>query len=118
MASSTPGSERPELARAPLVSAVIADAKRRPRVISSAGPYRRAWWRLRRDRLAMLALAVAVAMLVISYLVPLAIAIDPFQQSLRDSLLPPGSPGHLLGTDNFGRDVLLRLIDGGRVSLT
>ncbi|MBI3522595.1 MAG: ABC transporter permease [Chloroflexi bacterium] len=106
------------MARAPLVSAVIADARRRPRVISSAGPYRRAWWRLRRDRLAMLALAVAAAMLGISYVVPLAITIDPFQQSLRDSLLPPGSAGHLLGTDSFGRDVLLRLIDGGRVSLT
>jgi peptide/nickel transport system permease protein len=49
---------------------------------------------------------------------PFAIAIDPFQQSLRDSLLVPGSPGHLLGTDQLGRDVLLRLIDGGRVSLS
>ena len=58
------------------------------------------------------------AVFVIAYLVPGLIKIDPLQQSLRDSLQPPGSPGHLLGTDNFGRDVLLRLIDGGRVSLS
>jgi ABC-type dipeptide/oligopeptide/nickel transport system permease subunit len=60
---------------------------------------------------------VFLAMAVAAYLVPLVVAIDPYQQSLRNSLLPPGSEGHPLGTDHFGRDVLLRLIDGGRVSL-
>jgi len=68
--------------------------------------------------MAMLSAAVLILMGVVAYVVPLVIAIDPYKQSLRDSLLPPGSAGHLLGTDNFGRDVLLRLIDGGRVSLT
>jgi peptide/nickel transport system permease protein len=46
------------------------------------------------------------------------VPIDPYQQSLVDSLQPPGTVGHLLGTDQFGRDVLLRLVDGARVSLT
>ncbi|HYR94504.1 MAG TPA: ABC transporter permease [Methylomirabilota bacterium] len=96
----------------------MADRKRLPALPRSAGPYRRAWWRLRRDRMAMLSAAVLILMGVVAYVVPLVIAIDPYKQSLRDSLLPPGSAGHLLGTDNFGRDVLLRLIDGGRVSLT
>lgn len=32
-------------------------------------------------------------------------------------LLPPGSPGHLLGTDQLGRDFLARLVNGGQVSL-
>ena len=32
-------------------------------------------------------------------------------------LLPPGSPGHPLGTDQLGRDFLARLVNGGRVSL-
>jgi ABC-type dipeptide/oligopeptide/nickel transport system permease subunit len=119
MASSTPRSERPpDIARAQVVSAVVADRKRLPALPRSAGPYRRAWWRLRRDRMAMLSASVLILMGLLAYVVPLAITIDPYQQSLRDSLLPPGSPGHLLGTDNFGRDVLLRLIDGGRVSLT
>jgi len=68
--------------------------------------------------MAMLSASVLVLMGIVAYAVPLVITIDPYQQSLRDSLLPPGNAGHLLGTDNFGRDVLLRLIDGGRVSLT
>ena len=119
MASSTPGSvPPPDIARSPIVSAVIADQRRLPKLSTPAGPYRRAWWRLRRDRVAMAALFVLALLVVIAYLVPLAIAIDPYQQSLRDSLLPPGTAGHALGTDHFGRDVLLRLIDGGRVSLS
>jgi len=100
------------------VSAVIADQRRLPRLSASAGPYRRAWWRLRRDRIAMVALFVLTLLLVTAFVVPLVIAIDPYQQSLRDSLLAPGTAGHIFGTDHFGRDVLLRLIDGGRVSLT
>ena len=68
--------------------------------------------------MAMLSASLLLLVAVVAYVVPFAITIDPYQQSLRDSLQPPGSPGHLLGTDNFGRDVLLRLIDGGRVSLT
>jgi len=118
MASSTPRSERPDISRAPVVSAVVADRPRLPALPKPAGPYRRAWWRLKRDRLAIFSALVLAAIAVVSYLVPLVITIDPYQQSLRDSLLPPLTPGHILGTDNFGRDVLLRLIDGGRVSLT
>jgi ABC-type dipeptide/oligopeptide/nickel transport system permease subunit len=63
----------------------------------------------------------AVILLLISLaamLAPLFVHIDPYQQDLVNSLLPPGSPDHLLGTDQVGRDLLLRLIDGARVSLS
>ena len=66
----------------------------------------------------MVMLAYLVVLVAAVLVLPAAIAIDPFKQSLRDSLLPPGTAGHLLGTDQFGRDVLLRLIDGGRASLS
>src|SRR5207248_5176521 len=114
MASSTPRSAPPDIPRAPVVSAVVADRPRLPVLPKPAGPYRRAWWRLRRDRVAMLSASVLMLVAIVAYLVPMLIAIDPYQQSLRDSLQPPGTPGHVLGTDNFGRDVLLRLVDGGR----
>ena len=42
---------------------------------------------------------------------------SPDATSLIDSLLPPGSPDHLLGTDSTGRDVLSRLMYGARLSL-
>lgn len=38
-------------------------------------------------------------------------------QSLMDSLLPPLTGGHILGTDHLGRDILARMISGARVSL-
>ena len=48
---------------------------------------------------------------------------DPLEQDLRGRLAPPawqegGSSDHLLGTDDFGRDILSRLIMGARISLT
>jgi ABC-type dipeptide/oligopeptide/nickel transport system permease subunit len=42
---------------------------------------------------------------------------DPNRMDLAAALQPPGSPGHPLGTDELGRDVLSRLIYGSRVSL-
>ena len=51
-------------------------------------------------------------------ILPGVLNIDPFAQNLADALQPPLSPGHLLGTDQLGRDLLLRLIDGARTSLS
>ncbi|MDT0267530.1 ABC transporter permease [Streptomyces sp. DSM 44915] len=39
-------------------------------------------------------------------------------QNLSERLRPPGTPGHLLGTDELGRDLLSRILHGGQVSLT
>lgn len=42
---------------------------------------------------------------------------DPFKASMLKRLLPVGSPGYWLGSDELGRDLLSRLIYGGRLSL-
>ncbi|MBI4641501.1 MAG: ABC transporter permease [Candidatus Tectomicrobia bacterium] len=42
---------------------------------------------------------------------------DPLQADSKIRLLPPGSPGHLLGTDKIGRDILSRMLLGARTSL-
>ncbi|MDP6462247.1 MAG: ABC transporter permease, partial [Gemmatimonadota bacterium] len=42
---------------------------------------------------------------------------SPYLQDLDHRLVPPGD-GHLLGTDEFGRDILSRLLYGTRISLT
>jgi peptide/nickel transport system permease protein len=48
---------------------------------------------------------------------PLLTSYDPIKQNLAGAFLEPGSPGHLLGTDALGRDVLSRLLYGARVDL-
>ena len=61
---------------------------------------------------------ITVALLVVvAILAPLLAPDDPVQGNLTDRLLPIGSPGHLLGTDGQGRDMLSRLIYGSRPSL-
>ncbi|MGH8057842.1 MAG: ABC transporter permease, partial [Candidatus Entotheonellia bacterium] len=42
---------------------------------------------------------------------------DPVRGSIRKRLAPIGTPGHVLGTDEQGRDMLTRLLYGGRMSL-
>jgi peptide/nickel transport system permease protein len=48
---------------------------------------------------------------------PLLTGYDPTRQNLGDAFLAPGSPHHLLGTDELGRDVLSRLLYGARTDL-
>ena len=76
-----------------------------------------AWRLLFNNRLAAMGLvmvAFTVAVALTSPLLPLA---DPDEVNLAARLKAPFSPGHLLGTDQLGRDMLSRLIWGSRVSL-
>lgn len=73
----------------------------------------------RRRRLLIGVPAAAVTLLVLACFVgPLVLPLPPpVGGNVLDSALPPGSPGHLLGTDVNGNDVLSRLLHGGRSSL-
>src|SRR6476659_68750 len=77
--------------------------------------------RLRRDKLTLIALAVVVIMAI------LAIGAQPISNALGVSyqrtdpnatFVPPFSPGHILGTDDLGRDHLSRLLFAAQVSLS
>ena len=48
---------------------------------------------------------------------PLLAPHDPIAQELSRRLLPPGTAGNWLGTDDFGRDILSRIIFGSRITL-
>ena len=48
---------------------------------------------------------------------PVPTSADPLKQDLLHARLAPGSPGHLLGSDQLGRDVRARLLYGARVDL-
>lgn len=74
------------------------------------------WRQFRRHRTGMFGLVLVLVMAVVALTAPWLAPHDPFTTS-RASFLPPGSPGHLLGTDHLGRDVLSGVIWGSRVSL-
>ena len=62
--------------------------------------------------LALLALAIAAIALA-----PVLVSQSPTTIDALHPLAPPLTPGHLLGTDQFGRDVLARILYGGRIDL-
>jgi peptide/nickel transport system permease protein len=76
-----------------------------------------AWQRIRRNRLAMAGLVVVGILLLVAAFAPWIAPHDPLAQDLSRRLLPPGTSGNLLGTDDFGRDILSRLIYGARITL-
>jgi len=74
------------------------------------------WRRYRRNRLAVAGLFLVLALSLVALLAPLLAPYDPMSTSL-DSLQPPGTSRHPLGTDDLGRDILSGVIWGTRVSL-
>jgi peptide/nickel transport system permease protein len=86
----------------------------------SAGTYRRAWRRFRRDRLAMASLVVVGCIVVFALAAPIVSHLTGFdyaENHLGERLSAPGENGYVLGSDANGRDILTRLAYGGRVSL-
>ncbi|MET9403475.1 ABC transporter permease [Kitasatospora sp. NPDC002965] len=88
-----------------------------PPTKSPLPPARPARALLRRTALALPVTAV-VLLLLLAAAAPLVAPYDPAAGHLQDRLLDPGAPGHPLGTDGQGRDMLSRLVWGTRTSLT
>lgn len=79
--------------------------------------YRGAWARLREDRRAMAGLGLLAAELLLVLLLPPLLGLEPNVTDRAAGFWAAPSGAHWLGTDEVGRDVLARLICGGRVSL-
>jgi peptide/nickel transport system permease protein len=73
--------------------------------------------RLLRDRLSVVCALVLIAIVLSAIFAPYLGLADPYLGSMIRRLKPIGTPGYLLGTDELGRDMLARLIYGGRLSL-
>jgi peptide/nickel transport system permease protein len=71
----------------------------------------------RRNVTLMAGLALFGLIVLCALCAPLLTGQDPIKQDLNSAFLGPGSAGHLLGTDELGRDVLARLLYGARVDL-
>jgi len=89
----------------------------------SRGYWADALVRLLRTPAGVAGLVIVIGLIVIAVVGP---AVVPWNYAYQDldavvahgGPLPPGSPGHLLGTDALGRDLLARTLDGAQVSLT
>lgn len=76
-----------------------------------------AWNKLKRNKTAMIGLVIVVTMVFMAIFAPLLAPADPNIMDLGNSYQKPGSQGHILGTDEFGRDLLSRIIYGSRISI-
>ncbi|ROQ92026.1 ABC transporter permease [Desulfosoma caldarium] len=88
----------------------------------SYSPFAEALSRLRKNKTAVAGFFIIVLFLAMAILAPVLAPHDPLKQSLYEKLKPPvwqhgGSWAHVLGTDDFGRDLLSRLIYGARISM-
>ncbi|WP_300007705.1 ABC transporter permease [Pseudonocardia sp.] len=107
-----PGSRRADLARRAVPAAWTA-ARREVQAV----PVRRGVLaRLLAHRTGRAGLALAAVLLLAVLAGPLLVGQSTTELDLGDKLAPPG-PEHWLGTDQFGRDQLARLLEGGRRSL-
>ena len=81
------------------------------------GRARLAWQAFAQDRAALVSLIFLLIGAGLAVFAPVVSPHDPYEavNSMRNA--PPGSDGFLLGTDSNGRDMLTRLIYGGRISL-
>ncbi len=71
---------------------------------------------LLRRPLVVVALAVLAAILAVAALAPWLAPYDPMKMDILNRMKPPAA-GHLFGTDEFGRDVLSRIMEGAQLSL-
>lgn len=89
----------------------------------SRGFWADAFGRLLRTPAGIAGLVIVTALALIAIFGPFLLPYTYYEQDLEavvayGGALPPGSPGHPLGTDALGRDLLARTVDGARVSLT
>jgi ABC-type dipeptide/oligopeptide/nickel transport system permease subunit len=75
-----------------------------------------AWRRFRRNRLAVIGLLIVVLIVTAAALAPWLAPQDPAKQSLFEKRARPGGK-YVLGADEFGRDILSRVVYGARVAL-
>ena len=93
-----------------------------PVLASPAAAPRRGYWhgvarQLARNPVAVVSASLLLLIVLAAVFAPWLAPADPYKASMIRRLLPIGSVGHLLGSDELGRDMLTRLMYGGRLSL-
>lgn len=99
---------------APAVEESVLSTASPPGRVTSRG--RRLWRTFLRNRTSLAGLFLVLLVVFTAVAAPWLAPFDPLEQNTRERLAPP-SAEHIMGQDNFGRDVFSRIIYGSRVSL-
>jgi peptide/nickel transport system permease protein len=89
-----------------------------PQVVHVRGYWGSVWNRLRYDYVTLFCLLVILLVVLSAVFAPWLAPMDPDKSSMAHRLKAIGTKNYLLGTDEQGRDMLSRILYGGRVSLT
>ena len=81
------------------------------------GYWQSVFYRLRHDPVTLVFAAIVLMIILAAAFAPLLAPFDPYKENIVGRLKPFGWRDHPLGTDELGRDMLSRLLFGGRVSL-
>jgi len=82
-----------------------------------ANPWQKRFQAIAHNKMLLTGMVLGLIVLGLAILGPVFYDADYARQSLRNAHKPPLSDGYLLGTDNYGRDMAIRLFVGFRVSL-
>lgn len=99
------------------MSQTTTDNEQQPLVFKKPSQAREVWRRLKKDRLAILGLAVICLLILLALLADFVVPYEAaIKMDLRQKIQPP-SAAHWFGTDGYGRDLFARCLHGSRVSL-
>jgi peptide/nickel transport system permease protein len=87
------------------------------KAMKGSGYWRLVWSRLRHQPVSLVAMALLLTIVFVAVFAPWLVPHDPYTTSAMNRLQPVGSEGHILGTDENGRDILSRLMYGARLTL-
>jgi peptide/nickel transport system permease protein len=108
------------------VDVSAATAEPGPKTVEGRSQWQLTWRRLRSDKVSMIAIVVIVVMVILAICAPVFAAITGHGVDIAypntgenavGNPVPPGTNGFLLGTDSTGRDLLVRILYGARISL-
>ena len=104
------------------IASRLEKTEKNKKTTQSKSPFLESLWRIRKNKTAVAGLIVICVFAFMGIFANFIAPYDPLTQSLYDKLKPPvwaegGAVKNLLGTDDFGRDILSRLIYGARISM-
>jgi peptide/nickel transport system permease protein len=109
--------QTPPIAQKPALRDWLLSATPESRFQARAGRAYIGWTAFTENRLAMIGLVIILGLLLAAALAPLLAPFPPNAADLSARLAPPMTDGHLLGTDELGRDILSRILHGSRLTL-